>query len=56
MTSSGKEKAVSLILIESGNTASVAKEDTLQLKRGISKISPSAHFHGDRAKFQVYVL
>jgi hypothetical protein len=56
MAPSGKERAVSLTPTESGNTASVAKEDALQLKRGVPKVSPPAHFHGDRAKFQAYVL
>jgi hypothetical protein len=47
----GKERAASLTPTESGNTANVAKEDILQLKRGVPKVSPPAHFYGDRAKF-----
>jgi hypothetical protein len=56
MAPSGKERAASSTPTESGNTANIAKEDTLQLKKGISKVSLPAHFYGDKAKFQAYIL
>jgi hypothetical protein len=51
MAPSGKERAPSPTLTETGNTAGASKEDILQLKKGIPKVSPPAHFYGDRAKF-----
>jgi hypothetical protein len=56
MAPSGKEKAASPTPTETGNVATVSKEEMLQLKRGVPKISPPAHFYGDRTKFQAYVL
>jgi hypothetical protein len=52
----GKERAASPTPTETGNVATVSKEEMLQLKRGVPKVSPPAHFYGDRAKFQTYVL
>jgi hypothetical protein len=56
MAPSGKERAASPTLTETGNAATVSKEEMLQLKRRVPKVSPSAHFYGDRTKFQAYVL
>jgi hypothetical protein len=51
MAPSGKEKAASPTPTETGNVATVSKKEILQLKRGVPKVSPSAHFYGDRTKF-----
>jgi hypothetical protein len=56
MAPSGKERAASPTPTETGNVATVSKEEMLQLKRGVPKVSPLAHFYGDRTKFQAYVL
>jgi hypothetical protein len=51
MAPSGKERAVSPTPIETGNVATVLKEEMLQLKRGVPKVSPPVYFYGDRTKF-----
>jgi hypothetical protein len=56
MAPSGKERAASPTPTETDNVATVSKEEMLQLKRGVPKVSPLAHFYGDKAKFQAYVL
>jgi hypothetical protein len=47
----GKERAASPTPTKTGNVATVSKEEMLQLKRGVPKVSPPAHFYGDRTKF-----
>jgi hypothetical protein len=56
MAPSGKERALSPTPTETGTVATVSKEEMLQLKKGIPKVSPPVHFYGDRTKFQAYVL
>jgi hypothetical protein len=56
MAPSGKERATSPTPTETGDAATVSKEEMLQLKRGVPKVSSPAYFYGDRAKFQAYVL
>jgi hypothetical protein len=60
MAPSGKERAVSPILTETGTliTATVvaAKDDALLLKKGTVKVQVSTAFYGDRNKFKAYVL
>jgi hypothetical protein len=51
-----KERAASPTPIKTGNVANILKEEILQLKRGVPKVSPPVHFYGDRTKFQIYVL
>jgi hypothetical protein len=52
----GKKRAVSPTPTETGNVATISKEEMLQLKKGVPKVSPPAHFYGNRTKFQAYVL
>jgi hypothetical protein len=56
MAPSGKERAASPTPTETGNVATMSKEEMLQLKKGIPKVSLLAYFYGDRTKFQAYVL
>jgi hypothetical protein len=52
----GKERATSPTLTETGTVATISKEEMMQLKKGIPKVSPPAHFYRDKTKFQAYVL
>jgi hypothetical protein len=61
MAPSGKERAASPTLTETGSTTTTAivvaaKDDTLLLKRGTVKVQVPTAFYGERNKFKVYVL
>jgi hypothetical protein len=60
MAPSGKERAVSLTLTETGAlTIAIviaAKDDALLLKKGTVKVQVPTAFYGDRNKFKAYVL
>jgi hypothetical protein len=61
MASSGKERALSPTPTETGSTvattsATTPKEDALLLKKGVPRVSAPSPFHGDRSRFNAYVL
>jgi hypothetical protein len=63
MAPSGKERALSPTPTETGSTVAATtsatilpKEDAILLKKGYPRVAVSSPFHGDRSKFNVYVL
>jgi hypothetical protein len=59
----GKERALSPTPTEIGSTVAVttsvttpSKEDAILLKKGYPRVAVSSPFHGDRSKFNIYVL
>jgi hypothetical protein len=59
---SGKERASSPTPTETGNTVAATtsvttpKEDAILLKKGFPRVAVPSPFHGDRSKFNAYVL
>jgi hypothetical protein len=62
MARSGKERAASPTPTETGSTITTTasttppKKDALLLKKGSPKVAVPSPFHGDRSKFNAYVL
>jgi hypothetical protein len=62
MAPSGKERAASPTPTETDSTvvtttsATTQKEDALLLKKGVSRVSAPSTFHGDKSKFNAYIL
>jgi hypothetical protein len=62
MAPSEKERAASPTLTKTDSTvaaitsATTSKKDALLLKKGSPKVAVPSPFHGDRSKFNVYVL
>jgi hypothetical protein len=63
MAPSGKERALSPTPTETGSTVTAItsattppKEDALLLKKGYPRVAVPSPFHGDRSKFNAYVL
>jgi hypothetical protein len=59
----GKERAPSPTPTEAGSTVAVStsattpsKEDAILLKKGYPRVVVPSPFHGDRSKFNAYVL
>jgi hypothetical protein len=58
----GKERASSLTPTETGSTVAVItsapmpKKDAILLKKGSPRVAMPSLFHGDRSKFNAYVL
>jgi hypothetical protein len=58
----GKERALSPTLTETGSiiaattSAITPKEDAILLKKGFPRVAVPSPFHGDRSKFNAYVL
>jgi hypothetical protein len=62
MAPSGKERASSPTPTETGSTvaattsATTPKKDAIMLKKGFPRVAVPSPFHGDRSKFNAYVL
>jgi hypothetical protein len=63
MAPSGKERALSPTPTEIGSIITVtasaittSKKDVILLKKGFPRVAVSSPFHGDRSKFNIYVL
>jgi hypothetical protein len=66
MAPSGKERAPSLTPTETGSTVTAItsaasattapREDVLLLKKGYPRVTIPLPFHGDRSKFNAYIL